>query len=117
MNTPLLYSIVPIAPSNTTMRCGSSRASSVTRVMCGAVPRCSVNVSLRICVLERRATPDLSYLLVDALGRADHAAHGVVFRLRMVHDDRRRALLRHQLMSARELHPELLSGWQQLEHD
>src|SRR5437763_580488 len=75
MNTPLLYSIVPIAPSKTTMDAGSRR-------------RWSLALS----------APD-----------------GIVLGLWMVHDDRRRALFRHELERARELHAQLALGRKNLE--
>src|SRR4051812_33262209 len=43
------------------------------------------------------------------------AADGVVLRLRMVDDDRRRALLGDELKGARQLHAELGFGGKQLE--
>src|SRR4051812_9820856 len=68
MKTPLLYSMVPIAPSKTTIEFGSRRRSMFT---------------------------------------SSRPAHRVVFRLRVMHDDRRRALFRDQLEGTRQLHAEL----------
>src|SRR6478752_4403114 len=76
MNTPRLYSIVPIAPSKTTIESGSRRRSIVV---------------------------------------TRSASHRVVLRLRMMHDDRRRALLGDQLEGARQFHTELAFRRQNLE--
>src|SRR6266567_9225367 len=77
MKTPLLYSIVPIAPSKTMMRSGS----------------------------RRRSRRDIRL-----------SPHRVILRLRMMHDDGRRALLRDELERAGQLHSELALGGQELEH-
>src|SRR4051812_34728563 len=47
--------------------------------------------------------------------RISRASHGVVLRLRMMDDDRRRALLGNQLVSARGRHAELALRGQNLE--
>src|SRR3954469_19792616 len=94
MNTPLAYSIVPIAPSNSTSDSGSVRRASagvVIEVSGGTTNECRSDA----CALC--------------------SAHGVVLGLRVVHDDRRGTLLGHQLERARELHAERFLGGKDLE--
>src|SRR5688572_28335491 len=89
MNTPFAYSIVPIAPSKSTSEFGSVRRARAGEVMSGSGGT----------TYEDRS---------DA--RAFCGAHGVVFGLRVMHENGGGALLGHQLEGARELHPELLLG-------
>src|SRR6185503_16181935 len=115
MNTPLLYSMVPMAPSKTTMAEGSRRRSMFTA--CHPPERSE----WRICSYERRSQAQILDSFA-ALGREDdhcgallRPPHRIVLRLWMMHDDRRGALLGDQLKRARELHAELALGRQNLE--
>src|SRR5690348_11861581 len=100
MKTPRWYSIVPIAPSKRTMRSGST--SRLRREFCVILSEAKDRLlTHRECgwlAALRRLTP-----------------HGVVLRLRVVHDDCGRALLRQELERARQLHPELTLGGEQPE--
>src|SRR6476620_5524276 len=90
MNTPLLYSCVPMAPSKTMTCCGSSRR---------AINGLSGNGCLRF----RR-------------GVRGRAAHRVVLGLRMVDDHRGRRLLRQKLERLSEIHAEGFFRGKELEH-
>src|SRR6266496_3151611 len=89
MNTPLLYSIVPIAPSKTMTCCGSS-----SRVISGF----SGNGSLRL------------------TGNAGaRAANGVVLGVGMMDDHCCSRLLGQELKCLGELHPQRFPGGEKLE--
>src|SRR5215207_1056766 len=97
MNTPLAYSIVPMAPSNSTRASGSAR-----RASAGVVMRTSGGATM-----VRRSIA----------GARDFGggAHGVVLGLRVVHDDGGGALLGDELIRRRQLHAERLFSRQELE--
>src|ERR1700694_4468137 len=90
MNTPLLYSCVPIAPSKT-MTCSGSRSRAISGL--------SGNCHLRF-----------------GDGTGCGTAHGVVPGFRMVDYDRRRRLLRQQLERFGEVHPKRFFRGKELEH-
>src|SRR5438270_4341502 len=89
MKTPLLYSIVPIAPSKTTTCSGS---------MSRAIRAFSGNCGLGFIRRARAGT-----------------AHCVVLCFRMMDDDGCRRLLGRQLKSFGEIHAECFLRWQKLE--
>src|SRR5512144_2008316 len=94
MNTPLAYSIVPIAPSNSTSASGSTRRASAGEVMSASgetTMRCSH---------------------AGALGGG---AHGGVLGLRVMHDHGGGALLGDELVRRGQLHAERLLGRQERE--
>src|SRR5688572_9697358 len=103
MNTPLAYSIVPIAPSNSTRASGSTRRASAGEVMSASD---ETMVRIADCGV-REPTSDSRALRCRA--------HGVVLGLRMVHDHGGGALLGDQLERRRELHAERLFGGEKLE--
>src|SRR6187431_1744496 len=102
MNTPLAYSIVPIAPSNSTSASGSTR-----RASAGEVMSASGETMVRGCAGAGTRWSDSRALRCRA--------HGVVLGLRVMHDHGGGALLRDQLERRGELHAERLLGGEQLE--
>src|SRR6266550_3283882 len=90
MNTPLLYSCVPIAPSKTMTCCGSSRR---------AINGLSGNGRLRFCRSSFAA-----------------ATNCVVLGLWMVDDHGRRRLLGEKLERLGEIHTERFLRGKELEH-
>src|SRR6476661_64920 len=125
MNTPLAYSIVPIAPSNRTSDSGSMRRASADVDMGGyAGMRGCGDAGLRNCRVipsERSESRDLHLrnASIDWSGYGSSSlrcrTHGVILGLWVVHDHRGRALLGDELERRRQLHPERLFRRQQLE--
>src|SRR3954468_13822530 len=96
MKTPLPYSIVPIAPSNSTIRDGSRSSPS----------------SLDFASDIRGLPPSRPLALSTSFG-----PDRIVLRLRMMRHEGRRALFGNQLKRLTQGHPELLLRGQQTEHD
>src|ERR1700704_6608376 len=90
MNTPLLYSWVPIAPSKPMTFCGSSR-----RAINGLSGNCRLRFRRRV---------------------GCRAAHRVVLRLRMMDDHRSGGLLGQELKRLGEIHPKRFLRRKKLEH-
>src|SRR4051794_22427194 len=102
MNTPLAYSIVPIAPSNSTSESGSTRRASAGEVMSASSAECGMRSAG--CGTRRSDSCALRC-----------RAHGVVLGLRVMHDHGGGALLGNELERRRELHAERLLGGKELE--
>src|SRR5215211_4279657 len=96
MNTPLAYSIVPIAPSNSTSALGSTRRARAGEVM--------------------RASGESMVRRSDAGARPfGGGTHGVVLGLRVMDDHGGGALLGDELVRRCEFHAERLLGGEELE--